>query len=80
MVTRCSKLESLVLLELYEAEGIPKGKIKEAIDSSFGSYDNFVKGFPLWPMSSLAAVCAWLVMDGGKLKVTKTSMLITDCP
>src|SRR5690606_7288164 len=56
-----------------EGGKIPKGKIKEAIDSSFGSYDNFVKEFSTMANEQFGSGYAWLVMDGGKLKVTKTS-------
>ncbi len=52
---------------------IPKGRIKNAIESSFGSYDNFAKEFSAMANDQFGSGYAWLVMEGDKLKVTKTS-------
>lgn len=51
----------------------PKGKIAEAINSSFGSYDNFAKELISAAVDQFGSGWAWLVRDGGKLSVTKTT-------
>ena len=52
--------------------GKPTGAIAAAIDRDFGSYDNFRKEFINAGMTQFGSGWAWLVADGGKLKVTKT--------
>ncbi|WP_106767464.1 superoxide dismutase [Paenibacillus faecalis] len=51
----------------------PGEKLAEAIDASFGSYENFEKEFAAAAATRFGSGWAWLVVDGnGKLKVTST--------
>jgi Fe-Mn family superoxide dismutase len=43
------------------------------IDASFGSYDNFIKELQNAAVTQFGSGWAWLVLDQGKLNVTKTS-------
>jgi superoxide dismutase, Fe-Mn family len=52
--------------------GMPTGKLAEAINAGFGSYEGFVKAFSEAAMTQFASGWAWLVADGGQLKVVKT--------
>ena len=52
--------------------GAPTGKIAEAITRDFGSFDAFKKEFSEAAMTQFGSGWAWLVLDGGKLKVVKT--------
>ena len=52
--------------------GAPKGKLKEKIDSDLGGFENFKKEFANAGATQFGSGWAWLVLDGGKLKVTKT--------
>jgi Fe-Mn family superoxide dismutase len=52
--------------------GKPTGAIATAIDRDFGSYENFVKEFTGAAIGQFGSGWAWLVVEGGKLKVTKT--------
>ena len=53
--------------------GKPTGAIAAAIDRDFGSYDNFRKEFINAGMTQFGSGWAWLVSEGGKLKVVKTA-------
>ena len=53
--------------------GEPQGKIAEKINESFGSYQKFVEAFSNAAATQFGSGWAWLVMDGGKLQVVKTS-------
>jgi Fe-Mn family superoxide dismutase len=53
--------------------GKPTGEIAAAIDRDFGSYDNFRKEFINAGMTQFGSGWAWLVSEGGKLKVVKTA-------
>lgn len=53
--------------------GKPTGAIAAAIDRDFGSYDNFRKEFINAGMTQFGSGWAWLVVEGGKLKVVKTA-------
>ena len=53
--------------------GKPSGKLAAKIDADFGSYDAFRAEFIAAAMGQFGSGWAWLVLDGGKLKVTKTS-------
>ena len=48
-------------------------EIAEKLDASFGSADAFKKEFTDAAMGQFGSGWAWLVVDGGKLKVVKTS-------
>ncbi len=52
--------------------GKPTGALAEAIDASFGSYDNFVKEFTGAGATQFGSGWAWLVAKDGKLEVRKT--------
>jgi Fe-Mn family superoxide dismutase len=53
--------------------GKPTGAIAAKIDADFGSYDAFRAEFIAAAMGQFGSGWAWLVLDGGKLKITKTS-------
>ena len=52
--------------------GAPTGRIGELINSSFGGYDAFKTELTQAAMTQFGSGWAWLVSEGGKLKVTKT--------
>lgn len=52
--------------------GKPSGEIAKKIDADFGSFDKFVEEFKNAGATQFGSGWAWLVLDGGKLKVTKT--------
>ncbi len=52
--------------------GEPSGELKEAIERDFGSLDEFKKQFKAAGATQFGSGWAWLVAEGGKLKVTKT--------
>jgi Fe-Mn family superoxide dismutase len=52
--------------------GSPKGSLKDKINQDFGSFDAFVKEFKQAATTQFGSGWAWLVLDNGKLKVTKT--------
>jgi Fe-Mn family superoxide dismutase len=52
--------------------GMPTGEIAKKIDADFGSYDKFVEAFKTAGATQFGSGWAWLVLDGGTLKVTKT--------
>ncbi len=52
--------------------GKPTGAIAAKIDADFGSYEKFVEAFSQAGATQFGSGWAWLVLDGGKLKVTKT--------
>lgn len=58
--------------------GQPNGKIAEKIKADFGSFDKFVEEFKNAGATQFGSGWAWLVLDGGKLKVTKTPN--AECP
>lgn len=52
--------------------GKPGGAIAAAIDRDFGSYENFARQFTAAAVGQFGSGWAWLVIEGGKLKVTAT--------
>jgi superoxide dismutase, Fe-Mn family len=52
--------------------GPPTGKISDAINSSFGSFDKFKEQFTQAGMTRFGSGWAWLVNDQGKLKIGST--------
>lgn len=52
--------------------GKPSGKLAELINASFGSFESFKKEFTEAASSQFGSGWAWLVKDGGKLRVVKT--------
>jgi len=49
------------------------GKIKEAIDRDFGSFEDFKKKFSDAAVSRFGSGWAWLVVNKGKLEITSTA-------
>ncbi|MEH6495599.1 MAG: superoxide dismutase [Pseudomonas marincola] len=52
--------------------GKPTGAIAAKIDEDFGSYEKFAEEFKTAGATQFGSGWAWLVLEGGKLKVTKT--------
>ena len=52
--------------------GTPTGDLAAKIDADFGSFDKFVEAFKSAGATQFGSGWAWLVLDGGTLKVTKT--------
>ncbi|HYE05172.1 MAG TPA: superoxide dismutase [Planctomycetota bacterium] len=52
--------------------GEPTGDIKAAIDRDLGGFAKFKEDFTNAAITQFGSGWAWLVLDGGKLKVTKT--------
>ncbi|BAU65559.1 Superoxide dismutase [Stanieria sp. NIES-3757] len=52
--------------------GTPTGELAKKIEADFGGFEEFVKAFKDAGATQFGSGWAWLVLDGGKLKVTKT--------
>jgi superoxide dismutase, Fe-Mn family len=52
--------------------GAPTGALLEAINRDFGSFEKFKEEFTAAATTQFGSGWAWLVEEGGKLKVTKT--------
>ncbi|MGA1623702.1 MAG: superoxide dismutase [Synechocystis sp.] len=52
--------------------GQPTGALAEKINADFGSYEKFVEAFKQAGATQFGSGWAWLVLDNGTLKVTKT--------
>lgn len=52
--------------------GKPSGEVLAKIEESFGSYEKFVEEFKTAGATQFGSGWAWLVLENGKLKVTKT--------
>jgi superoxide dismutase, Fe-Mn family len=52
--------------------GEPKGKLAEAIKTTFGSFDEFKKQFSEAAIKRFGSGWAWLVVSNGKLVITST--------
>ena len=52
--------------------GKPSGAIADKIDQDLGGFDNFAEQFKTAGATQFGSGWAWLVLDNGKLKVTKT--------
>lgn len=55
------------------AGGTPTGKVSDAINGSFSSFDKFKEQFTAAAMGRFGSGWAWLVNDGGKLKIGSTA-------
>lgn len=53
--------------------GAPTGKIGDAINSTFGSFEKFKEQFGQAATTRFGSGWAWLVEDGGKLKIGSTA-------
>jgi Fe-Mn family superoxide dismutase len=52
--------------------GKPTGDLAAKIDADFGSFEQFVEAFKTAAATQFGSGWAWLVLDNGTLKVTKT--------
>lgn len=52
--------------------GAPTGELAQAINDSFGSFEQFKEQFGNAAKTRFGSGWAWLVVDGGKLSVTST--------
>ena len=52
--------------------GAPAGDVAKAVDSAFGSLDDFKKELTAAATGQFGSGWAWLVLENGALKVTKT--------
>ena len=52
--------------------GEPKGKLREQIEKDFGGFEQFKEQFKQAGATQFGSGWAWLVLEDGKLKVTKT--------
>jgi Fe-Mn family superoxide dismutase len=53
--------------------GKPSGALAQAIDRDFGSFEKFREQFVQAAVKQFGSGWAWLVVEGGKLKITSTS-------
>ncbi|MBI5480415.1 MAG: superoxide dismutase [Deltaproteobacteria bacterium] len=53
--------------------GQPGGDLLAAIDQAFGGYDKFVEQFKAAAVGRFGSGWAWLVLDGGALKIVTTA-------
>ena len=56
-----------------KAGGAPDGKLGDAINSTFTSFDNFKEKFAAAAMGRFGSGWAWLVSQGGKLDIISTA-------
>lgn len=54
------------------AGGVPGGSLLEAINRSFGSFEQFKERFTTAAMTRFGSGWAWLVQSAGELKITST--------
>lgn len=53
--------------------GLPTGSLASKIETDFGSFDEFMNTFKTAGATQFGSGWAWLVLDNGTLKVTKTA-------
>jgi Fe-Mn family superoxide dismutase len=53
--------------------GKPTGELASKIDADLGGYDKFIADFKTAGTTQFGSGWAWLVLDGGKLAITKTA-------
>ncbi len=56
-----------------DAGGAPGGALGAAIDAAFGSFDAFKEQFEAAGVARFGSGWAWLVLDGGALKIVSTA-------
>ncbi len=56
-----------------DKSGKPSGELAKAIDEAFGSYDEFKNAFGAAAAKRFGSGWAWLISQGGKLKITSTA-------
>ncbi|WP_254168843.1 superoxide dismutase [Chryseosolibacter histidini] len=56
-----------------EAGGAPQGKVADAINGAFGSFDKFKEQFTQAATTRFGSGWAWLVNENGKLKIGSTA-------
>ena len=52
--------------------GVPEGDLAAEIDAAFGSFDAFKEQFEAAGIGRFGSGWAWLVLDGGELKIVST--------
>ena len=52
--------------------GAPRGALAAKIDAAFGSYEKFAEQFKAAAVGRFGSGWAWLVLDGGELKIMST--------
>jgi len=52
--------------------GVPQGELADAINSTFGSFENFKDAFSKAAIGVFGSGWAWLIVQDGKLKITTT--------
>ncbi|HMU56889.1 MAG TPA: superoxide dismutase [Chitinophagaceae bacterium] len=52
--------------------GAPTGKLADAINEAFGSFDTFKEKFAVAGMTRFGSGWAWLIVKDGKLEITST--------
>jgi Fe-Mn family superoxide dismutase len=57
--------------------GAPTGALAEKINADFGSFEKFKEDFKAAATTQFGSGWAWLVLDNGTLKVTKTANALT---
>jgi Fe-Mn family superoxide dismutase len=55
-----------------KAGGVPTGKLGDAINSTFGTFDEFKTKFEAAAIGRFGSGWAWLVSNGGKLEIVST--------
>jgi Fe-Mn family superoxide dismutase len=53
--------------------GAPSGAVAQKIEAAFGGLDKFKEQFKQAAVTQFGSGWAWLVLDGGQLKITKTA-------
>jgi Fe-Mn family superoxide dismutase len=53
--------------------GAPSGELADAINDAFGSFDDFKEKFEAAGVGQFGSGWAWLVLEGGSLKVTSSA-------
>jgi superoxide dismutase, Fe-Mn family len=52
--------------------GAPSGELAKVLDKAFGSFDDFKKEMSAAAVGQFGSGWAWLVLENGRIKVTKT--------